>query len=83
MRSRGGVVLITDGGSLPRAWLDELGDQVAFIADPEGRAEVLAVMAVSARRRGDVDDGQLADMLELAEAGREWALEHGVSGGDL
>ncbi|MDF0731000.1 hypothetical protein P0Y43_09720 [Pseudomonas entomophila] len=76
-------MLITDSGSLPRAWLDELCDHVAFIADPEGRAEVMVAMAMAAHRRGDVDDGQLADMLELAEAGREWALEHGGSGGDL
>ncbi|WP_042943595.1 MULTISPECIES: hypothetical protein [Pseudomonas putida group] len=60
--------------SLPAAWLAELNDQPALIADPDGRAGVLAELALSAHRRGDVDAGQLADMLEFAEAARLWAL---------
>lgn len=60
--------------SLPSAWLAELNDQHALIADPDGRAGVLAELAISAHRRGDVDAGQLADMLEFAEAARLWAL---------
>ncbi|MNH08065.1 hypothetical protein D3C79_674700 [compost metagenome] len=59
---------------LPQAWLAELNDQPALIADPDGRAGVLAELATSAHRRGDVDAGQLADMLEFAEAARLWAL---------
>ncbi|AJQ46296.1 MULTISPECIES: hypothetical protein [Pseudomonas] len=63
--------------SLPSAWLDELNDQPALVADPDGRAAVLAELAVFAHRRGDVDADQLADMLEFAEAARLWALiEH-------
>jgi hypothetical protein len=47
------------------------------VADPDGRAAVLAELAVFAHRRGDVDADQLADMLEFAEAARLWALiEH-------
>lgn len=62
---------------LPQAWLDELNDQFALITDPEGRAAVLSEMAYAAHRRRDVDDNDLVDMLELAEAGRMWALmEH-------
>lgn len=60
--------------SLPQAWLAELNDQSALLADPDGRAGVLAELAISAHRRGDVDTGQLADMLEFAEAARLWAL---------
>ncbi|MDD2108945.1 hypothetical protein [Pseudomonas asiatica] len=60
---------------LPQAWLAELGDHVALVADPDGRAAVLSEMAYAAHRRGEVDDGDLVDMLELAEAGRVWALE--------
>lgn len=60
--------------SLPAAWLAELNDQPALVADPDGRAEVLAELAISAHRRGDIDVGQLADMLEFAEAARLWAL---------
>ena len=60
--------------SLPPAWLAELNDQPALVADPDGRAAVLAELAISAHRRSDVDTDQLADMLEFAEAARLWAL---------
>ncbi|WGV20404.1 hypothetical protein QIY50_24605 [Pseudomonas putida] len=60
--------------SLPAAWLAELNDQPALIADPDGRARVLAELAISAHRRGYVNASQLADMLEFAEAARLWAL---------
>lgn len=60
---------------LPKWWLVELGDQTALITDPDGRAAVLSEMAYAAHRRRDVDDNDLVDMLELAEAGRMWALQ--------
>jgi hypothetical protein len=62
---------------LPPAWLAELNDQAALLADPDGRAAVLSAMAFAAHRRCVVDAGQLSDMLEFAEAARLWALEHG------
>ncbi|MFG0323692.1 hypothetical protein ACF8EF_15345 [Pseudomonas sp. zjy_15] len=60
--------------SLPSAWLAELNDQPALFTDPDGRAAVLAELAISAHRRSDVDEDQLADMLEFTEAARLWAL---------
>ncbi|EJT85019.1 hypothetical protein PPS11_14286 [Pseudomonas putida S11] len=69
--------------SLPSAWLAELNDQHALIADPDGRATVLTELAVSAHRRCDVDADQLADMLEFAESARLWALEHDQPCGPL
>lgn len=74
MHSRGCAVL-TSAAGLPSAWLAELNDQVAMIADPDGRAAVLDEMAYAARRRQDVDDGDLVDMLELVESARLWALQ--------
>ncbi|AVD89673.1 MULTISPECIES: hypothetical protein [Pseudomonas] len=62
--------------SLPPAWLAELNDQGALVTDPDGRAAVLCEMAFAAHRRREVDDGELSDMLEFAEAARLWALEH-------
>ncbi|MNS71495.1 hypothetical protein D3C72_1048670 [compost metagenome] len=59
---------------LPPAWLAELNDQVALVADPDGRAAVLDEMAYAARRR-EVDDGDLVDMLEIVESARLWALD--------
>ncbi|KIC79568.1 hypothetical protein [Pseudomonas sp. C5pp] len=60
---------------LPGAWLAELNDQVALAADPDGRAAVLDEMAYAARRRREVDDGDLVDMLEIVESARLWALD--------
>ncbi len=60
---------------LPQAWLAELNDQVALVADPDGRAAVLSEMAYAAHRRGEVDDGDLVDMLEIVESARLWALQ--------
>lgn len=75
-RSPGGagrqVIMASD---LPPAWLDELNDQVALVADPDGHAAVLDEMAYAAHRRGEVDDCDLVDMLEIVESARLWALE--------
>ncbi|AGA72999.1 hypothetical protein CXG50_12415 [Pseudomonas plecoglossicida] len=60
---------------LPQAWLAELNDQTALVADPDGRAAVLDEMAYAARRRREVNDGDLVDMLEIVESARLWALE--------
>ncbi len=60
--------------NLPGAWLDELNDQTALQADPDGRALVLSEMAHAAHRRRDVGDEDLVEMLEFAEAARLWAL---------
>lgn len=59
---------------LPSAWLAELNDQSALVADPDGRAAVLSEMAMAAHRRQEVDADQLSEMLEFAESGRLWAL---------
>lgn len=65
---------------LPQAWLAELSDQVALVADPDGRAAVLDEMAYAARRRREVDDGDLVDMLEIVESARQWALDESERG---
>jgi len=63
--------------SLPAAWLAELNDQSALVADPEGRAAVLAELAMAAHRRKEIDEEQLADMLDFTETARAWGLfEH-------
>ena len=76
MPSRGGAgrwaIMATE---LPQAWLAELNDQTALVADPDGRAAVLDEMAYAALRRREVDDGDLVDMLEIVESARLWALE--------
>lgn len=74
--SRGGAGRwATMATELPQAWLAELNDQTALVADPDGRAAVLDEMAYAARRRREVNDGDLVDMLEIVESARLWALE--------
>lgn len=66
--------MLSSLAGIPRPWLDELYDGPALVADPDGRAAVLAEMAYAASRRYEIDSGVLSDMLELAEAARVWAL---------
>ena len=62
---------------LPAAWLTELEDQFELFTDPDARAAALSAMAMAAHQRREVDDGELCEMLELAEAARLWGLlEH-------
>lgn len=61
----------------PSAWLAELNDRFSLVTDPDGRAAALNEMAYAAHRVREVDDSVLADMLELVEVARLWALiEH-------
>lgn len=64
--------------SLPAAWLVELNDQPALIADPDGRGAVLSMLALAAHQRDEVNADQLSDMLEFSEAARLWALEYEI-----
>lgn len=59
---------------IPKPWLDELGDHMSLIEDPDGRARVLTEMALAAHRRLEVTSDLLSDMLEFVEAARLWAL---------
>ncbi|MFY1029170.1 MULTISPECIES: hypothetical protein [Pseudomonas] len=62
---------------LPREWVDALDNQCDLAADPEKHAAKLVSMAFECRRRNQVDDLQLSDMLEMAEAARWFGLsEH-------
>ncbi|WP_211232353.1 hypothetical protein [Pseudomonas cremoricolorata] len=60
---------------IPKAWKDELDDRYELLTDPDSREAVLSEMAHAAWKRGEVGDAELSDMLELAEAGRLWALQ--------
>ncbi|WP_442793855.1 hypothetical protein [Pseudomonas sp. KCA11] len=59
---------------LPQPWVSELDDQAALLEDPDGRPAVLSEMAYAARRRREVDDEDVVDMLEIVETARLWAL---------
>ncbi|ANC02673.1 hypothetical protein [Pseudomonas putida] len=61
-------------GALQREKVIVLGSQCDLSTDPEKHAAKLVSMAFECRRRSRVDDLQLSDVLELAEAARMWAL---------
>nr|WP_085664739.1 hypothetical protein [Pseudomonas sp. B5(2017)] len=58
----------------------ELNDQAAPVTDPDGRAAVLDEMAYAARRRREVDDDDLVDIVEIVESARLWALDESDRG---
>ncbi|WP_313395654.1 hypothetical protein [Pseudomonas sp.] len=63
--------------SLPCEWVAALDNICDLATDPEKHAAKLVQMAFDCRRRGQVDDLQLSDMLEMAEAARWFGLsEH-------
>ena len=63
--------------SLPCEWVAALDNICDLATDPEKHTAKLVQMAFDCRRRGQVDDLQLSDMLEMAEAARWFGLsEH-------
>ncbi|GLO03280.1 hypothetical protein PPUJ13061_31780 [Pseudomonas putida] len=61
----------------PPHWVTELDDREPLITDPEARVGVLRQMAYDCYRRAEVSFEDMGDMLELADAARDWALmEH-------
>lgn len=62
---------------LPRDWLAALDNHCELATDPEAHAAMLAQIALECRRRGKVDDLQVSEMLEMADAARLFGLsEH-------
>ncbi|CAM3893376.1 hypothetical protein CCOS865_02242 [Pseudomonas reidholzensis] len=58
----------------PKDWNDALNDQTPLIDDPDARVVVLRQLAYDMCRRGVVSYDDMSDMLELADAAREWAM---------
>lgn len=59
---------------LPEAWLADLKDRGSWITDPDGWASALSARAMEMHGRCEIASANLADMLEMVEAGRWWAL---------
>lgn len=55
-------------------WQAGIKQPCDFVADPEGYRLKLAALAMLAHRQRQVDMGELNEMLELTDAGKEWAL---------
>lgn len=62
---------------LPREWVAAIDNVCDLATDPEAHAAKLVRMAFECRRRRQVDDLQLSEMLEMADAARWFGLsEH-------
>lgn len=53
---------------LPYEWVAALDNQFDLATDPEAHSAKLVRMAFECRRRREVDDLQLSEMLEMADA---------------
>jgi hypothetical protein len=63
--------------TLPREWVAALDNIFDLATDPEAHAAKLVRMAFECRRRRQVDDLQLSEMREMADAARWFGLsEH-------
>lgn len=61
----------------PPDWVTALDDRDPLITDPEARVAVLRQMAYDCYHRAEVSFEDMGEMLELADAARDWALmEH-------
>ncbi|MBZ3664020.1 hypothetical protein J1N36_12775 [Pseudomonas monteilii] len=61
----------------PPQWVTALDDREPLITDPEARVALLRQMAYDCYNRSEVSFEDMGDMLELADAARDWALmEH-------
>lgn len=59
----------------PKEWMRELRDTGALVENPVRREAELSAMAFASFKRGEVDEGQLSDMLEFAECAKYWAYD--------
>lgn len=61
----------------PPDWVIALDDRDPLITDPEARVAVLRQMAYDCYHLAEVSFEDMGEMLELADAARDWALmEH-------
>ncbi|ASN67961.1 hypothetical protein 3S4_38 [uncultured Caudovirales phage] len=60
--------------SLPREWVAALDNIFDLATDPEKHAAKLVSMALECRRRRQVGEMQLSEMLEMADAARLFGL---------
>lgn len=55
-------------------WKRMVEDRQDLVTDPDGQRAKLRDLAMLAYQRYQVDAAELSDMLEVAEAAREWGL---------
>ena len=56
-------------------WQAMYDDKVALVQSPEGHQQALIELAEALRAQGVIDDAELADLLENADAAYQWGVE--------
>ncbi|AGN33480.1 hypothetical protein PflA506_p0028 (plasmid) [Pseudomonas fluorescens A506] len=56
-------------------WQKLYDDQTALVQSPEGHQQALIELAEALRAQGVIDDAELADLLENADAAYQWGVE--------
>ncbi|WP_421556751.1 hypothetical protein [Pseudomonas kitaguniensis] len=56
-------------------WQALYDDHAALMQSPEGHQQALIELAEALRAQGVIEDGELADLLENADAAYQWGVE--------
>lgn len=56
-------------------WQARYEDEAALVQSPEGHQQALIELAETLRGQGVIDDAELADLLESADAAYQWGVE--------
>ncbi|WP_411566833.1 hypothetical protein ACLIN3_27370 (plasmid) [Pseudomonas orientalis] len=56
-------------------WQALYDDQAALVKSPEGHQHALIELAEALRAQGVIDDAELAELLESADAAYQWGVE--------
>lgn len=56
-------------------WQTMYDDKVALVQSPEGHQQALIELAEALSAQGVIDDAELADLLESADAAYQWGVE--------
>ncbi|MDQ0982676.1 hypothetical protein [Pseudomonas synxantha] len=56
-------------------WQTMYDDKVALVQSPEGHQQALIELAEALSAKGVIDDAELAELLESADAAYQWGVE--------
>ncbi|WP_456017555.1 hypothetical protein [Pseudomonas fluorescens] len=65
----------TEHAATEAQWQALYDDKAALAKSPEGHQQALIELAEGLRDQGVIDDAQLADLLEQADAAYQWGVE--------
>ncbi|MBC6626176.1 hypothetical protein [Pseudomonas sp.] len=66
---------IRDQAVTKAQWQALYDDEAALVKSPEGHQHALIELAEALRAQGVIDDAELAELLESADAAYQWGVE--------